>query len=78
MKAWIGRVGLGIVLVSAGFVFGNIYPTAVKAQKQATVPRAYGKVVGGGGATLVFEDSAGTLRVLDIDSLKIEVQVTRN
>ncbi len=58
----------GVLIFFAGYLAGNSRPSVVHAQTAAHggIPRSYGHLVSAvvtpGGTSLVFEDSAGTIR----------------
>lgn len=77
MKARILNICLGIALVGTGYLFGHHSTTVVHAQENASIPKAWGKVIGTTGSGLLLEDGAGTLRVVDYYG-RVVVMVGRN
>jgi hypothetical protein len=79
MKARIVNICLATALIVAGYMWGHSSATVVYAQtRNATIPKAWGRVVGTMATALVLEDSAGTIRVVRSDTGHLEVQVSRN
>jgi hypothetical protein len=75
---------LGVVLVfGTGYWAGKMELQSVHAQNilKASVPKSWGHFTGlmtsSFGAGLVFEDSAGVVRISDMDG-KLIIEVTRN
>ena len=66
MKARIMRIGIGAVLLLAGYVVGMRTSGSVHAEMRVSIPATYGRVVAGDSSSLWFEDSAGTLRQVTI------------
>ena len=78
MKAWIVRVMLAVALISAGYMWGHTPVPVVHAQVLRFLPKTWGHLVGeapGGG--LLFEDPAGTIRVVSMTG-QVALEITRN
>jgi len=79
MKTWVVRIGVAVVLILVGYVGGHYKGTIVHAQQYTpTIPKAWGRCVGGGVPFLIFEDSAGTIRVVQANTGEVAVQANRN
>jgi hypothetical protein len=62
---------LGAGLVLGGFLFGRFGTQQAHAQSHVAVPKSWGRCVGtfsksGGAVGLVFEDSSGVVRIVDV------------
>ena len=66
MQAKILRIGVGVVLLMAGYMAGVHTPSSIHAGMQVSVPAYYGKVVAGDSSSLWFEDTNGTMRQVTI------------
>jgi hypothetical protein len=77
MRARILRIGIGVVLLLAGYMVGTHSPTSIHAEMRVTVPTAYGRVVAGDSSSLWFEDTTGTLRQVTIPSGNTIFTITR-
>lgn len=66
MQSRLVRIGVGVVLLLAGYAIGTRTSTPIRAEQRATVPASYGKVVFGDASSLWFEDEHGTLRQVNV------------
>jgi hypothetical protein len=79
MKTWVPRFAIAALLLSVGYFSGRSSVGIVHAQSAASVvPRSYGKLVGALGQYAMFEDASGTVRMVDVQTGKVEGQITRN
>lgn len=67
-------IALAVALFT-GFYLGRYQVTTVHAQQSRSVPKAWGTFKGSIGSYMIFEDSAGTLRMFEITSPN---QINRN
>jgi hypothetical protein len=65
MKANILRTCLGVFLLLCGYLAGSHSFTQVRAQSTVDIPKSYGRIVGAVPSMLVFEDSSGTVRLVE-------------
>jgi hypothetical protein len=80
MKSWFVRIGLAVALISAGYLIGHWSVPAVHAQQviNANVPKSMGHFVVATGTYFYFEDSAGTIRLIDVSqNAHPQIVVTR-
>lgn len=72
----------GLVLVMSGYLVGKTRPTVVHAETRASINKSYGKCLGvytrGEFVVLVFEDSAGTVRLVNASDGSLVGEDTRN
>jgi hypothetical protein len=66
------------VVFAGGFFVGQREASVVHAQAGNPVPKAWGKLVGGVGPYILFEDSGGTIRLVDFTSSRIVSQIPRS
>lgn len=66
MRARIVRVGIGVLLVLSGYMFGTYTSSSIHAEQRVSVPAAYGKVIAGDSGSIWFEDTSGTLRQVNV------------
>jgi hypothetical protein len=64
---------LGALLLVAGYFLGRVGSREVHAQTHVSIPRSWGRCIGslsksGGAAGLLFEDSNGVVRLVDLGS----------
>ncbi len=79
MKTWVVRIGVAVALILVGYVGGHYKGTIVHAQQYtSTIPKAWGHLVGGNMPFLIFEDGAGTIRVVHAQTGEVAVQANRN
>jgi|APFre7841882724_1041349.scaffolds.fasta_scaffold87902_2 hypothetical protein len=65
MKHRVVQASLVACLLALGWLVGQVMPIeAVAQQMRSTVPKSYGAFRGAIGGDLLFEDSAGTIRVV--------------
>ncbi|MGC2616208.1 MAG: hypothetical protein WA354_19395, partial [Terracidiphilus sp.] len=77
MQARSLRIGIGVALLLVGYMMGMHTSTSIHAEMKVTVPTGYGKVVAGDSSSLWFEDSAGTLRQVNIPAGNTIFTITR-
>lgn len=77
MRKQILQIVVAILLVIAGYMLGHHTTVIVHAQATAHAPRAWGKVAGTENTGVVFEDSAGTLRLVSFDGNSPVLIMTR-
>lgn len=85
-KQWIVRVGFSTALVLTGYLLGSLQTRhsssgVVHAQQQViqlSMPRAWGPVIGTPTGVLIFEDRAGTLRMVAANTGDLAEIITRN
>jgi len=73
MKARILNICLAVLLVAAGYLWGNRSVVHARTESTSTlppgristVPKAWGHVVGGSGDVVIFEDSDGVVRTVN-------------
>jgi hypothetical protein len=58
-------LGLIVMLLLGWYVGSQAQPA--RAEANPTIPRSWGACKGGVGASLIFEDAAGTVRLVDSD-----------
>jgi hypothetical protein len=76
MKTRILSVCLAVILIAAGYVWGN--RSVVHAQQHtSTVPKAWGHAVGGAANLVIFEDADGTVRFVNPNNGEMAIQVNR-
>ena len=75
MKVRALNICLAVLLIGAGYVWGN--RSVVHARPILNAPKAWGHLVGGTADSLIFEDSSGTIRVVNPNGVEIEFQVSR-
>jgi hypothetical protein len=73
-RLWLGA-GLTVVALVLWAVLGT---DRAAASGTLRVPKAYGQCKGGVGALLIFEDSAGTVRLVDARSGALSTTVSRD
>jgi hypothetical protein len=78
MKTQMLRICLGVFLLLSGYLAGGYSRNQVRAQTTTVIPKSYGKIVGATANLLVFEDSVGTLRLVDYTSGRAVIVNTRN
>jgi hypothetical protein len=78
MKTWIVRISLAAVLILAGYLYGHRSAAVVHAQAAVSIPKAYGRFLGGSDVYLLFEDSAGTIRLVQQPSGQLAMTFPRN
>ena len=80
MKSRLLQLLLAVTLVLGGYWWGHSSVTVVHAQAQAqlSIPKSYGKLVGTVGSGFIFEDSTGTLRLIDAGTGQFVQAFTRN
>jgi hypothetical protein len=66
MQARILRISTCVALLLAGYLVGTHTSAPIHAQMKVTIPASYGRVVAGDSSSLWFEDTAGTLRQVNI------------
>jgi hypothetical protein len=70
MKLWIGRIGIAMMLVFAGWFIGHHPVAVVHAQTPPIIPSAFGHCAGfinhGNVDGLIFEANDGTIRVVNV------------
>jgi hypothetical protein len=76
MKARMVNICVAIVLIAAGFVWGN-RSVVLAQQRTSVVPKAWGHAVGGAANILIFEDADGTVRFVNPNNGEITTQVNR-
>jgi hypothetical protein len=85
-KAWILKTGFALAMILAGYALGG-YPwrhnsiAVVHAQQSTTQvnrPKAWGPLVGTMTGVLVFQDRAGTIRLVAADTGVVAEFITRN
>jgi len=67
MKARILNICLAVLLIAAGYVWGNrsvVHAQYSSAGPAGPLPKAWGHLVGGMENSLIFEDSDGVIRVV--------------
>ena len=78
MKARILIICVAVLLIAAGYVWGNRSIPVVHAQANVTVPKVWGHVVTATATgQLIFEDASGTVRWVSSDG-SIALQMNRN
>jgi hypothetical protein len=69
MKKRLLLILAGVMLTIGGYLVGSAHETVVHAQSHIDIKKAYGKCVGaysvGQGVGLVFEDTNGTIRIVN-------------
>ena len=69
MKKRLLLILAGVMLTIGGYLVGRAHETVVHAQSHIDIKKAYGKCVGaysvGQGVGLVFEDTNGTIRIVN-------------
>jgi len=78
MKNWVLRICVGVFLLVVGYLLGANSPHLVFTQSAKSIPKSYGKVVTGSSNLLYFEDSSGTIRVVDANGGELQVTLPRN
>lgn len=78
MRARILRIGVGAVLLLAGYVVGAHSPALIHAQQRGSVPASYGRLVGADSGSLWFEGEDGTLRQVNVPQGNVVYVVTRH
>ncbi len=66
MRSRMVRIGVGAVLLLAGYLVGVHSQPSIHAEQKGSVPAAYGKLVGADSGSLWFEDAEGTLRQVNV------------
>ena len=78
MKTRVLNICLAVLLIAAGYVWGNHSVVHAQQHTPANVPKAWGHVVGGTAETsLLFEDSDGVIRFVNAYNGNIVLQVNR-
>ena len=78
MKAHILRICLVVFVFLCGYLAGSHSRTQVHAQGTAVIPKSYGRIVGAIPNFLVFEDTSGTVRIVDYLTGRVVAVNTRN
>ncbi len=73
-RASVIAFGVIVMLFLGWYMAGQANPAYAQS---ATIPKSWGTCKGGLGALLIFEDSAGTVRLVDARSGKLEFTYTR-
>lgn len=77
MQARILRIGVGVALLLTGYMAGIHTSTSIHAEQRVSVPGSYGRLVAGDSGSLWFEDTAGTLRQVNVPQGNTVFTVTR-
>jgi hypothetical protein len=79
MKALILNVCIAVMFITAGYLWGSRSTPVVHAQQAGkSIPKAFGKVIGTMGGEFVFEDSSGTIRLVETVGPQVTQTYTRN
>ena len=78
MKNWVLRICVGVFLIVVGYLLGSNSPRSVHAQSANSIPKSYGRFVTGSSNLLYFEDSSGTIRIVDVNGAGLQVTLPRN
>jgi hypothetical protein len=81
MKQSITKIAVTMILLLAGYFAGYHSVMVVYAQGATSIPKAFGHCVGAvernAGTSLVFEDGAGVVRIVNLNG-KLEATMNRN
>ena len=72
------RVVALVLVFLVGYSAGRHKIAVVRAEGPFTVPKSWGRCVGGMMGGLVFEDSSGVIRIVDMHNGEMEIQINRN
>lgn len=75
MKPRILNICFAVLLIAAGYVWGN--RSVVHARPITNAPKAWGHLVGGDVQGLIFEDSSGSIRIVNPNGGEIVYQMNR-
>ncbi len=78
MKPRLLQFALAVTLALGGYWWGHSSVTVVHAQESISVPRSYGKLVGTPAGWLVFEDTSGTIRMVEVANGRVDATIARN
>jgi hypothetical protein len=78
MKARLLRMVVAVALIAGGYIWGSYSATPVHAQGTNAIPKAWGGVVGVMPGMIVFEDTAGTLRLVQADRNVPNLTISRD
>jgi hypothetical protein len=78
MKRWTVRIVIAVALLLTGYFAGHRSQTVVYAQQAVNVPKTWGRCVGTMERGVVFEDSTGTIRIVDSVNGHLNATVNRN
>lgn len=76
MKTRIVNICMALLLIAAGFVWGN-RSVVLAQQHTSAVPKAWGHAVGGAANILIFEDADGVVRFVNPNNGEMTIQVNR-
>jgi len=82
-KLWVARVGFSIAMILAGYGLGawSQHSSGVvhaQAVTQVNMPKAWGPLIATMTGVLVFQDRAGTIRLVAADTGIVAEYITRN
>jgi hypothetical protein len=77
MKARTINICLAVLLIAASYVWGNRSVVHADAFRTYTAPKGWGHLVGGNDKALVFEDSAGVIRIVNPFEAQVMETVNR-
>lgn len=66
MRARVLGIGIGVALLLTGYMAGTRASTSIHAEQRVSIPGFYGRLVAGDSGSLWFEDTAGTLRQVNV------------
>jgi hypothetical protein len=78
MKNLVLRICAGVFLLVVGYMLGSNSPHPVHAQSANSIPKSYGKFVAASSNFLYFEDSSGTIRIVDANGGGVQATMPRN
>jgi len=85
-RAWVLRSVFSIAMIAIGYALGTIahrsiaavHAQATQATTYVNMPKAWGPMVGTMTGVLVFQDRAGTIRLVAADTGAVAEVITRN
>jgi hypothetical protein len=77
MKTWIVRTGIAVALLLVGYLVGHHSVAVVHAQEPITVPKSWGHCIGAASLYAMFEDDAGTIHFVDVNTGIVKALIVR-